>query len=67
MRLFRRGRGGIFSRGGKPIARYDRRAANAGVTALMCACEEGDIELARLLVEKGADVDEKDECATSCV
>ena len=60
MRLFRLGRAGIFSRGGKLTARDGR-------TALMYACEKGDVEFARLLVEKGADVDEKDECAASCV
>ena len=76
MRLFRRGRAGIFSRGGKLTARriyvnnddYSRRRDYfEGVTALMYACEEGDIECARLLVEKGADVNARDTCAASCV
>ena len=60
MRLFRLGRAGIFSRGGKLTARYGR-------TALMYACEEGHIECARLLVEKGADVNAKARSAASCV
>ena len=61
VRLFRRWRGGIFSRGDQFTARY-------GVTALMFACEKGDIECARLLVEKGADVNTKDlRSAASCV
>ena len=60
MRLFRRGRGGIFSRG-------DQFTARDGMTALMAACEKGDIECARLLVEKGADVNAKAESAASCV
>ena len=60
MRLFRLGRAGIFSRGGKLTARLGR-------TALMDACEKGHIECARLLMDKGADVDQKDECAASCV
>ena len=60
MRLFRRWRGGIFSRGDQFTARY-------GVTALMFACEKGDIECARLLVEKGADVNAKGTSAASCV
>ena len=60
MRLFRRGRAGIFSRGGKLTARD-------GWTALMYACEKGDIECARLLVEKGADVNAKAKSAASCV
>ena len=60
VRVFRRGRAGIFSRGGKLTARDGR-------TALRLACEKGDLEFARLLVEKGADVDEKDKCAASCV
>ena len=49
MRLFRRWRGGIFSRG-------DQFTARDGRTALMCACAKGDIEWAQLLVEEGADV-----------
>ena len=60
MRLFRSGRAGIFSRGGKLTARD-------GWTALLGACLKGHIECARLLMEKGADADEKDECAASCV
>ena len=61
MRLFRLGRAGIFSRGGKLTARD-------GLTALMYACKEGHIECARLLVEKGADVNAKDtSSAASCV
>ena len=60
MRLFRLGRAGIFSRGGKLTAR-------SGWTALVYACWRDDVEFARLLVEKGADVDEKDKCAASCV
>ena len=60
MRLFRLGRAGIFSRGGKLTARDGR-------TALMYACEGGHIECARLLVEKGADLNAKDKCAASCV
>ena len=60
MRVFRRERAGIFSRGGKLTARD-------GQTALMYACEEGHIECARLLVEKGADVNAKAKSAASCV
>ena len=60
MRVFRRGRAGIFSRGGKLTAR-------SGWTALMYACEGGHIECARLLVEKGADVNAKNWFAASCV
>ena len=60
MRLFRLGRAGIFSRGGKLTARYGR-------TALMYACEKGHTEIVRLLVEKGADVNAKHKCAASCV
>ena len=60
MRLFRLGRAGIFSRGGKLTARDGR-------TALMYACEKGDVEFTRLLVEKGADVNAKGKCAASCV
>ena len=60
VRLFRLGRAGIFSRGGKLTARF-------WWTALMFACREGHIECARLLVEKGADVNAKDESAASCV
>ena len=61
MRLFRRGRAGIFPRGGKLTARYGR-------TALMYACEKGDVECAGLVVEKGADVNTKDlRSAASCV
>ena len=60
MRLFRCGRAGIFSRGGKLTARD-------GWTALIHACEKGDVEFARLVVEKGADVNAKSECAASRV
>ena len=60
VRLFRLGRAGIFSRGGKLTARD-------GWTALKHACKKGDVECARFLVEKGADVDAKDKCAASCV
>ena len=60
MRLFRSGPVGIFSRGGKLIARD-------GMTALMAACGEGDIDCARLLVENGADVNAKAASAASCV
>ena len=60
MHLFRRGRGGIFSRG-------DQFTARDGMTALMYPCEKGDIECARLLVEKGADVNAKDESAAHYV
>ena len=60
MRLFRLGRAGIFSRGGKLTARE-------GWTALMYACVNGHIECARLLVEKGADVNANNGCAASCV
>ena len=61
MRLFRRGRAGIFSRGGKLTARD-------GWTALMYACEKGDVECAGLVVENGADVNAKDtSSAASCV
>ena len=41
--------------------------ARNGETALMWACASGDIEAARLLVEKGADVEAQDESAASCV
>ncbi len=67
MRLFRRGRAGILSRGDKLTARYGSRAANAGVTALMRACEKGHIECARLLVEKGADVNAQTKSSGNCV
>ena len=60
VRLFRRWRGGIFSR-------EDKLTARRGWTALLSACEKGDIECARLLVEKGADVNAKVESAASCV
>ena len=33
----------------------------------MYACEKGDVEFARLLVEKGADVEAKTKSAASCV
>ena len=56
MRLFRRGRAAIFSRGGKLTARD-------GMTALMYPCEKGDIECARLLVEKGADMNAQNKSA----
>ena len=60
MRLFRRWRGGIFSRG-------DQFTARDGRTALMCACEKGDIDCVRLLVENGADVNAKAVSAARCV
>ena len=61
MRVFRRERAGIFSRGGKLTAR-------SGWTALMYACEKGRIECARLLLENGADVEAKcPRFAASCV
>ena len=56
MRLFRRWRGGIFSRG-------DQFTARDGMTALMYPCEKGDIECARLLVEKGADMNAQNKSA----
>ena len=59
MRVFRRGRAGIFSRGGKLTARDGR-------TALMYACENGDIDCARLLVEKGADVNAQATSSATC-
>ena len=58
--MFRRGRAGIFSRGGKLTAR-------SGWTALVYACWRDDVEFARLLVEKGADVNAKTKSAASCV
>ena len=43
------------------------RTARSGRTALICACANGHIEAARLLVEKGADLDAKDESAATIV
>ena len=54
------GRSGILSRGGKLTVRL-------GKTALMFACEKGDIEAARLLVEKGADVNAQTKSAANRV
>ena len=54
------GRAGLFSRGGNLTARL-------GSTALLLACREGHIEIARLLVEKGANMDAQDESAASRV
>ena len=53
-------RAGIFSRGCKLTGSYRR-------TALMEACENGHIEAARLLVEKGADIDAKSKSAATIV
>ena len=59
MHLFCSRRAGIFSRGGKLTARDGR-------TALMYACEKGHIEAARLLVDKGADVNVQNKSAWTC-
>ena len=56
------GRGGIVSR------EEAERTARSGYTALMRACEKGHIEAARLLVDKGADLNAKEnESAWTCV
>ena len=54
------GRAGLFSRGGNLTARD-------GDTALLVACRNGDIEAARLLVEKGANMDAQNGSAASRV
>ena len=54
------GRAGLVSRGGK-------RTARDGYTALIWACALGRIEAARLLVEKGANMEAQDESAASRV
>ena len=41
--------------------------ARNGWTALMWACENGHIEAARLLMEKGANIDAKDRSAATIV
>ena len=51
------GRGGIVSR------EEAERTARSGATALMLACAKGHIEAARLLVDKGADVNAQDKSA----
>ena len=44
-------------RGVETVSREEaERTARSGATALMWACENGHIEAARLLVDKGADV-----------
>ena len=43
------------------------RTARSGETALIRACEKGHIEAARLLVEKGANMDAQNESAASRV
>ena len=61
MRLLRCWRAEIISRGGKLTARN-------GETALMRACVKGHIEAARLLVDKGADVNvQNTKSAWTCV
>ena len=42
------------------LARRQNFTARYGRTALMWACEKGHIEAARLLVDKGADLNAKD-------
>ena len=59
---FGSGRGGIYSR------EEAERTARSGYTALMWACENGHIEAARLLVDKGADLNAQDTTsAWTCV
>ena len=54
------GRAGLVSRGGK-------RTARSGYTALISACAYGHTEAARLLVEKGADLEAQITSAGNCV
>ena len=54
------GRAGLFSRGGNLTARN-------GDTALLVACRNGHIEAARLLVEKGANMEAQNGSAASRV
>ena len=49
------------------LARRQNFTARSGETALTLACENGHIEAARLLVEKGADIDAKVESAATIV
>ena len=44
-----------------------KRTARSGWTALILACEKGHIEAARLLVDKGADVNVQNLSAWTCV
>ena len=46
--------------------REEANFARSGHTALILACRNGHIEFARLLVEKGADVNARDESAANC-
>ena len=43
------------------------RTARSGATALIRACEEGHIEAARLLVDKGADLNVQNKSAWTFV
>ena len=54
------GRAGLFSRGGNLTARH-------GSTALLVVCSNGHIEAARLLVDKGANMDSHTKSAASRV
>ena len=48
-------------RGVETVSREEaERTARSGATALMRACEEGHIEAARLLVDKGADLNARE-------
>ena len=60
MRLFCSRRAGIFFREGTLTARN-------GSTALLVVCSNGHIEAARLLVEKGANMDAQNKSAASRV
>ena len=55
-------------RGVETVSREEaERTARSGATALMGACANGHIEAARLLVDKGADVNVQDSSAWTCV
>ena len=55
-------------RGVETVSREEaERTARSGKTALMKACLNGHIEAARLLVDKGADLNAQDRSAWTCV
>ena len=53
--------------GGLDSSREEASSARFGWTSLMLACEKGHVEIVRLLVEKGADLEARSKSAAVSV